>query len=439
MKTIYDDLLASIEIPRFVKVRNNRRAKKVENVYWEVWKALENISAEEKIKPGMQVCIAVGSREISNFPDIVRAAVNFVKKCGAMPFLIPAMGSHGGATAQGQRAILKGYGITEESIKAEIRASMETEIIGVTEDGIPVHIDAYANAADLIIPIGRIKPHTDFRGKVESGLCKMLVIGLGKQQGAFICHRYGFGRMAENIWNISKEIVKQKKNIIGIGVIENCFHETYMVKALYGEQFHEEEPELLTIARAQLARLPFAKADVLVLDEIGKEISGAGMDTNVTGRCFNLETPEPFFQSIAVFDVTEKSHGNCSGLGAADVITEKLFRKFSFEDTYPNMITVGDGLGAKIPVVMPNEKLALKFALRCVHDFADETEQIRIIWLKNTLALDEFYISEALVEDAKKIEQIDIISEPHYIEFDEEGGAYSRITNAGMGGLFGRL
>lgn len=421
MRTIYDDLLSEIEIPRFVRVRNNRKAGHIAEAYQEVRKSLEAISAKKRIRPGMEVCVAVGSREICNFQDIVRAVVDFVKGCGAVPFIVPAMGSHGGATAKGQRAVLESYGITEETVKAEIRASMKTVEIGVTENGISIHMDSYANRADVIIPIGRIKPHTDFRGKVESGLCKMLVIGLGKQQGAYICHRYGFDRMADNVWNISKEIVRIKKNIIGVGVIENCFHETYMIKALYGEQFHEEEPGLLEIARGQLARLPFHTADTLILDEIGKEISGAGMDTNVTGRYYHQGIAEPFFQSIAVLDVTEKSQGNCAGLGSADVITQKLFKKFSFEKTYPNMITVGDGLGAKIPVVMPNDRLAFKFALRCVHRFADEREQIRAIWMKNTLALDEFYISEALISDAAQMEQIEIISGPEYIRFDEKG------------------
>lgn len=418
---IFDDLLREIEIPRFVKVHYHMDTQAVENIPRAVFETFEACDTRSRIRKDMRVCIAVGSREIAHFDVIVRAVVDYVRFCGAQPFIIPAMGSHGGSRAEGQRAIIESYGITEEAMNAPILASMETVEIGRTEKGMAVQMDKYAANADYIIPIGRIKPHTDFHGRIESGLCKMLVIGIGKQYGAYICHKYGFHNMEKNIWDFSKVIVRNKPNIIALGVIENRVHDTYMLKAVPGDRIHEEEPKLLDIAREQLGRLPFDAADVLIVNRIGKEISGAGMDPNVTGRPTVLPREKPFFQSIAVLDVSEKSHGNCGGVGAADVTTQRLMNKYSFEETYPNAITVGNAYGTKIPPVMPNDRLAIKFALRGVADFFDEREIIRTIWIEDTLSLEEFWISESLVETAGQIPGLEIISQPLDVLFDEDG------------------
>ena len=289
----------------------------------------------KRFAPACACGVCCGSREIANFQTIVRAVVDYVRACGAEPFIIPTMGSHGGATAEGQRAILEGYGLTEDVVGAPIRATMETVEIGRADNGMSVQLDVYANEADYIIPIARVKPQRAISECIESGLCKMLVIGLGKQHGAYICHKYGFHNMAKNIWSISKTVVEKKPNLMALSVIENCFHETYRIDAVPAARIHEEEPELLEIARAQMGRLPFDEADTLIVNEIGKEISGAGMDPNITGRYTCLPNERPFFQSIAVLDVTEKSHGNCGGIGAADVTTRRLFEKFDFEARIP--------------------------------------------------------------------------------------------------------
>lgn len=424
---LFDMLLDDIVIPRFVRVRDHRVAERIEDVAAAVRQALDSRGAKEALRPGMRVCVCCGSREIANFQTIVRAVVDYVRACGAEPFIIPTMGSHGGATAEGQRAILEGYGLTEDVVGAPIRATMETVEIGRADNGMSVQLDVYANEADYIIPIARVKPHTDFHGRIESGLCKMLVIGLGKQHGAYICHKYGFHNMAKNIWSISRTVVEKKPNLMALSVIENCFHETYRIDAVPAARIHEEEPELLEIARAQMGRLPFDEADTLIVNEIGKEISGAGMDPNITGRYTCLPNERPFFQSIAVLDVTEKSHGNCGGIGAADVTTRRLFEKFDFEATYPNAITVGNGLGTRIPPVMPNDRLAVKFALRGVSDFKDERELIRAIWIRNTLALDEFMISESLLPEARANPELEILGEPEEIRFDEQGALLTKI------------
>jgi hypothetical protein len=418
---IFNDLLSNIEIPKFVRVLSHRKAQSIVNIPQSVFDALERERARDYILPDMRVCIAVGSREIAHFPAIVRAVVEYVKFCDAKPFLIPAMGSHGGSTAEGQKRIIEGFGITEKTMGAPIYASMETVEIGRTPSGMSVHLDRYADQADFIIPIGRVKPHTDFRGKIESGLCKMLVIGMGKQHGAYICHRYGFANMPKNIWEISQVVVGKKPNMIALAIIENACSEIYELRAVPAKRIHEVEPGLLEIAREQLGHLPFDEADVLIVDEIGKEISGAGMDPNVTGRYMELPKQSPFFQSIAVLDVTNKSHGNCGGIGAADVTTRRLFDKFDFEQTYPNAITVANGLGTKIPPVMPNDMLAIKFALRCVTHFTDARELIRAVWIKNTCTLDTFFISEAMLEIAHSIPTIEIVGKPMSVHFDEQG------------------
>lgn len=420
---IFDDLLKQVDIPRFVKVRYEIKANCIDNIARTIFNTFEECGAGDRIRKDMRVCIAVGSREIANFSVIVRAVADYVKYCGAQPFIIPAMGSHGGATAEGQQAIIESYGITEEAMNAPILASMETVEIGRTENGMPVHMDKHAANADFIIPIGRVKPHTDFHGKIESGLCKMLVIGIGKQHGAYICHKYGFHNMAKNIWAFSKVIVEKKPNIIALAVVENGMHEVHLLKAVPSERIHQVEPELLEIARAQIAHIPFESADVLIVNEIGKEISGAGMDPNITGRYTCLPREKPYFQSIAVLDITQKTHGNCGGIGAADVTTKRVLDKFDFEETYPNAITVGNGYGTRIPPVMPNDRLAIKFALRAVTDFFDEREIIRAIWIRNTLKMDEFWISESLLEEAKRIEGISIIGKPMMVCFDDEGNA----------------
>lgn len=418
--SIYDSLLADIEIPKFVKVRQDMPDMHIDSVESGVRDALLRPGTLDRIRPGDSVCIAVGSRDVANIARITRAVCDSVKSVGAVPFIIPAMGSHGGAIAEGQRGILAGYGVTEETMGVEIRAAMDTVIIGKTPSGLDVHLDKYADAADYIIPIGRIKPHTDFRGKVESGLCKMMVIGMGKQQGAYICHKFGFSNMAENVIAIAEVIIAKKPNMFAVGLIENSFHQTYKIVTVPSEKVLAEEPGLLIEAKKMTGRIPFERVDALFVNQIGKDISGAGMDTNVVGRSAVLGISKPFFQSIAVLDLTDKSHHNFGGLGYADVTTQRLYDKIDFEQTYPNGITCALAAGMKIPAVMPNDRLAFKFCLRMTTDI-DLEKGLRVVWIKDTLSLWEFYISESLIEDAKKTTSLTILSEPRSAVFDRDG------------------
>ena len=351
---------------------------------------------------------------------ITRAVCDLVKEAGGRPFIIPAMGSHGGADAEGQRGILAGYGVTEEAMGVPILSSMETEVIGYAPDGQEVHMDKYANGADFIIPIGRVKAHTDFRGPVESGICKMLVIGMGKQHGAYQCHKMGFPNMAKNVMAFAKVMIEKKPNMFAIGLVENAYHQTCRIEAVPADRILAEEPKLLLYAKERMGRIPFGKADILLVDEAGKNISGAGMDPNVTGRSPLLPTEPPYFQRIAVFDLTDCSHGNIGGVGNADVTTMRLYQKIDLEQTYANGITSAVPESVKIPVVMPAERTAIKFAMRTAAE-TDWEAGCRIVWIKNTLSLSEFYISEALLKDAESIPGMTVESDLVEPQFDAEG------------------
>lgn len=418
--SIFDELLADNQVPKFVRVHHEMDHSHIEDIEASVAQALRREGTLDRIKPGDSVCITAGSRDVANIARIIRAICDEVKTVGGKPFIIPAMGSHGGANALGQRRIIEGYGITEEAMGVPIKASMDTQVIAYSENGLQIHLDKFANAADFLIPVGRIKAHTDFRGEVESGICKMIVIGMGKQHGAYQCHKLGFKNMAHNVKEFARCVIEKKPNMFAIGLIENAYHQTCRIEAIPADRILEEEPPLLEYAKSRMARIPFDKADILIVDETGKDISGAGMDPNVTGRSPVLGISRPYFQRIAVLDLTDASHGNFGGLGSADVTTQRLYKKIDFEQTYPNGITAAEPLAVRLPAVMPSDRTAIQFALRTATD-CDWKSGPRVVWLKNTLSLSEFYISEALVEDAQKLDSVTILSQPQEIVFDEDG------------------
>lgn len=417
MKEFYENLLKDVSIPRFFKVHQTMESTHVENPYKATLQAIAACTDFPKIKAGDSVCIACGSREIANLKDIVRAAVDTVKSAGGKPFLIPAMGSHGGATAEGQKEILLTYNLSEKEIGAPIRSSMETVELGKTTSGLAVRIDKHAAAADVIILAARIKPHTDFRGPIESGIMKMISIGMGKQYGASICHSMGFPQMSQNVKEIADVVIEARPNIAGIGIIENAYHQTHSITVLSGRQIGEKEPALLTKAKSLMANIPFEKCDTLFVNEIGKNISGPGMDPNITGRSAFMGRTKPDFDSIAVFNLTKESHHNANGIGNADVTTERVYRDFDMRATYANSITCMDPFSVKIPVVMPNDKLAMKYALSIAYK-ADPLQGPKVVWIRNTLSMDSYMISEGLLDSAQKIKNLKIMSEPEEVTFD---------------------
>lgn len=401
-------LLSSVEIPKFVKVESVVRQPQIQNVRETVKAALENCPALKRILPGQQVAVTAGSREINHIGEILSAVGEAVRGRGATAFIVPAMGSHGGADARGQTEVLRHYGITEETVGMEIRSSMETVLLGKTPDGLEVYLDANAMRADHIIPVGRIKAHTDFSGPVESGLVKMLVIGLGKQQGASICHREGFLRMGDNLLKFVKVILEKAPVIFGVGIVENSVHEPALVEAVEAERILLREPELLSYSKSLMPRIPFDYLDLLIVQEAGKDISGAGMDPNVTGRSCVLGRRAPHAEKIAVFDLTDKSDGNSAGMGNADAITRKMYEKIDLMPVYVNGITCRDTEGIRIPAVLPNEELAIRFCLyTCIRRNA--CRDARVVWIKNTGDLSSFWISAPLLEEAEGNAELRVI------------------------------
>ncbi|MDY2966604.1 MAG: lactate racemase domain-containing protein [Megasphaera massiliensis] len=417
---IFDELLHDISIPKFVKVRYEIKQPHLENPGAALRDAIAQRNILENIKPGDSVCIACGSREIANLAEIVRALVQEIKLHGGDPFIIPAMGSHGGATAEGQKEILINFGLDEGNVGAPIRATMETVYVGQSASNLEVRLDKYASEADWIIPVGRIKPHTAFHGPIESGVQKMITIGMGKQHGADICHSKGFGQMSKNVHEFAHTILSKYRNINAIGIIENAYHETYKIIAFPHDTIEGEEPGFLEEARSLMPKIPFNKVDAIFIDELGKNISGTGADSNIIGRSPVMGKWEPNADAIVMFDLTDESHGNVTGIGNADVTTMRVYNKFDMKATYPNNITSRVPKAANIPPVMPNDILAMKFGLKICFN-ADVSLGPKVVWLHNTLMMQQFLISESLIPEAEKVSNLVILSEPQEVSFDEDG------------------
>jgi len=377
------------------------------------------------VQPGESVAIGVGSRGIANLPAIVRAVVDRLKAHGARPFIVAAMGSHGGATAEGQRALLAELGITEASMGCSLRITMEVREIGRLPDGPALYQDLDSAAADHTLLISRIKPHTDFRGSLESGPSKMAVIGLGKRVGAEAMHAWGTAGFQQFLAPAAR-VYQANTNLRGaIAILENGYDETALIVGLTADQIGTEvEAELLRKARALMLGLPFKQIDVLVIRELGKDISGAGMDTNVLGRLRVNRQPEPEDASdigaLVLLDLTEATHGNASGIGLADVITARVLRKTDFATTYTNAITATT-FGLKrsfIPIVMADDRRALEVAVRCcgVHPGQAPT----FVFARNTLALSQLWISENLRPQIEAHPHLQIAGEAP-LTFDEDG------------------
>lgn len=371
------------------------------------------------IKPGSRIAITAGSRGISRIVEILAIVVDEVKKRSGRPFIVPSMGSHGGATAEGQVQVLKLLGITPESVGAPIVSSMEVEEVGKLSDWTPVYVDKNALHSDGIIVVNRVKPHTDFKGEIESGLMKMMVIGLGKQRGAESLHSHG----AEGYHNQlipSARIIMEKAPIkLGLALVENKYHEIAIVKAIPPERIEGEEKQLLRKSKEYVATLPFKELDVLIIDEMGKDISGGGMDTNVTGRFWVPGEAPPDalrVRRVVVLDLTEGSHGNAIGVGLADVTTKKLVDKIDFHATYVNGLTTCWTETTRIPVTMPTDRDAIEIALRTCG--LPQPERARMVRIKNTLELERIYISESILGEVRANPNIEIVGSLQDLPFD---------------------
>ena len=414
-----EKLLRDAAIPHFYRTHFALCRDEVRDAGAALHKTLCKSGVLERIRPGQTVAITAGSREINHLGEMLHTFIAALKDRGAMPFIVPAMGSHGGATAEGQKELLAGFGITEQSMGVPIHSSMETVRIGETPQGIPVYVDKWALSADCIIPMGRIKPHTDFKGRFESGLMKMMAIGLGKQQGASICHKLGMPDMSRNVLAIGKEILTKCRIPFGIGIIENAFHGTWKIVAIPAECIEAEEPLLLDEAKKLVPIVPFDKVDIIVCEEMGKDISGTGMDSNVIGRSASLGISRPFAERIGVFAMTDKSHGNAYGMGLADCITKRFCDGIRFDQTYPNAITSAETTAVKMPAVMDTDEQCVRFLIKTCT--GSGPQGLRMVWIKNTLAMDTFFISKGLRDD---ISSPGLRAEPeaYRAAFDASGG-----------------
>jgi hypothetical protein len=416
---IIEQLLRDIPLPRMVKIRQNFHAPELADTASAVWQAIQDADVLSRISPGDRVAIAVGSRGVADIPILTRETVRAVKSVGGQPFIVPAMGSHGGATAEGQIEVLEQLGVTEEVVEAPIISSMDVVEVGRLPNGLPVYIDKNAYEANKVIVINRIKPHTAFRGPVESGLMKMITIGLGKQKGAEAAHAYSFKYMAEHVLEMAKITLSKVPIIFGLGTLENAYDRPAKVVAVPAEKLETEEPALLLEAKSLMPKILFSPIDVLIVDEIGKDISGDGMDPNITGR---YATPYasggPEVSRIVVLRLTEKTHGNANGIGMADMTTRALFNEIAWEKGYANALTSTVTAVIKVPMILETEEMAVKAAIKTCNAF--DLASARVVRIKNTLDIKEIWISESLLAEAKGREDVEILTEPRELELQRE-------------------
>jgi Lactate racemase N-terminal domain len=406
------------ELPRWGLVRQRIDATEIDDVAAAVEAAIATVAGV--LRPGQRVCLAVGSRGIDRIAEVTAAAVASVRARGAAVFVVPAMGSHGGATADGQLAVLASLGVTESTIGAEIRSSMDVVRIGEV-DGIPVVLDRHAaTEADVIIPINRVKPHTDFTGPVESGLLKMIAIGLAKQVGADTFHGRGFAQFAELIPAVAAHTLARVNIPFGLALLENGHARLRRIEAVPAAAMYEREQVLRDEADGYLARLPIAALDVLVIDRIGKDISGLGMDSNVVGRYYTGPTGRgPSIQRIVVRDLSDETEGNAVGIGMADVVVRRAVDRMDAVSTYMNCITAKTPEGARIALMADTDRQAIDIAIACCLNVTATTA--RIARILDTKHLGWFYASEVLLAELRDDDRCEMVAEPAPIGVDAAG------------------
>ena len=410
--------------PQMFRARQIRERPTVDDVAGEVESQLSDLKLHTKIRPGQSVAVSAGSRGIANIHIIIRAAVDHLKRIQARPFVVPAMGSHGGGQAEVQQKIIESYGITEEFIGCPVRATMETVVVCETAEGIPVHFDRYAYEADHVLVCGRIKPHTGFVGDIESGLMKMMLIGLGKHTGATIYHRaiqdHTFSQI---VHSVSDQVLSRCSVVAGLAIVENAYDETARIAAVSPEELVDREKELLVQAKEWMPRLPFRSVDILFIDEFGKNISGSGMDTNVVGRKYfahvAAEHEYPKVKQIIVRGLTQETHGNAAGIGSAEFCTTRLIEQTDLTSTRINCLTSGSAVGAMLPLDYDTDRELLDVALTLIG--LTRAEDSRILWIRNTLQVVELECSAAYHREALERDDLQVVSELRDFKFDRDG------------------
>lgn len=423
-------LLEDTPIPKMFHARQSfpREVITAKDIPVKVNEQLAQKQFLDLITPGMSIAITAGSRGIRNVDIITKAIVDFVKSREAYPFIVPAMGSHGGATAEGQLEVLASYNITPETMGCPIKSSMEVVELGYSERGKKVSIDKNAYEADGIIVSCRLKPHNAFRGQYESGPCKMMTVGLGKQAGASVVHGDGMDVIAENIPTMAKVVLEKAKILFAIPCIENAYDETCRIEAILAKDILQREPELLKYAFSNMPKLIVGETDVLVVDEVGKNYSGTGVDPNITGT---FSTPYATggirVQRTCFLNLSEASHGNALGCGLASAITKKIFDEMDVEKMYPNCITSTVLASARIPCVVASDKEAIQICIKTCNKI--DINHARVVRIANSLHIDEIMLSESYYEDVKngKYPGVEALDEPDELEFDKDGNMMTLV------------
>lgn len=411
-----------IPMPKMVRIRETFETDKIDDVRQHLLNELNLLAIDRDALKGKRIAITVGSRGIPSLPILVRTICDTLKSWGAKPFIVPAMGSHGGGTVEGNLEVINGYGITEEAMDVPILATMEVVKIGEINDAVhtPVYCDKYAAEADGIVLFNKVKPHTDFKGYHESGLCKMMAIGLAKHKGCSWFHQQGFETFSERIPLVAEEFLNKMNVVFGVGVVQNAQDEISEIRAFKKEDIRTGDHELLQIAKRRLPKMKFDNIDVLIIDRIGKNISGEGADPNVTGRGFMPGFEDDFHcKKLFIRGLSEETHHNACGLGLADITTRRCLNSVDWTSTWINLTTNTCIHGGKIPLYQNSDKEAIRLAIRtCTRtDF----HAPRIARIRDTLSLTELEISETLLNDVQDHPDVTILSEPYEWEFDEDG------------------
>ena len=409
--------------PRMALVKQMFDQTRVENIPATVAAELDRIDIRSKVKPGQKIAITAGSRGVANIAAITKAIVDFMKSCKAEPFVFPAMGSHGGGTAEGQKEILAHYGITETSMGCPILATMEVTEIGKSPDDLPIFLDNHARTADHIVVVNRVKAHTKFKAPIESGLMKMMAIGMGKHHGAAIYHqvstRLGMRRVIESVGLV---VIEKSPILCGVATVENGYDETAIIRATSPENLVEEEKALLVEAKNRMARIPFSEIDLLIIDLMGKNISGTGMDTNVTGvnaDLFEHFDTQPRTKRLFVRDLTPETEGNAVGIGLADFTTTRLVGKIDRNKTYINCITGISPEKAAIPMYFDTDRECIDAALHTIG--VENTADAKIVHLRDTLTLNRINLSSAYARQIEENKELEILEAWKPLGFGEDG------------------
>lgn len=412
------ELIKDIRIPPVYRVRQTFTVDPIDDIETSCLEQIAALSRLQGLKQGARIAVAVGSRGIADISLITASVVKALKQAGFAPFIVSGMASHGRATAAGQAQLLAELGVTEAAVGCPIRASVEVVEIGVIDGGLPVYMDKIASGADGIVVINRIKTHTAFHAPYESGLVKMLAIGLGNDIGAKSCHQLGFGKMAQNIIAMTEMKLAKLPVLFGVAVIEDGAENVSKIEIVDRDDIMTREPELLKLSKSLMPSIGIDQIDVLVVDRMGKEISGDGMDPNITGRYATpYATGGPTVSKLAILSVTEKSHGNVIGVGQADICTRRLFEAADLETTYVNSLVATVTSVARLPMILPTDLDAVKAAiLTCnIQDFG----KVRLVRIRDTLHLGELLVSEALVDEVSARPNVTSVEGPLELSFEK--------------------